>query len=396
VAGPGVLVDERDAVGREEAHGVGRAETVAERRFLDDEEGPGGDGRTGGQDRDVVVGAVLDDPAAQVDGRGRGVEEFDPVAGRSAVRLDLVDAHAGTHDRGARVGGAARGSRGQGECARAVGAAAVGGGGVGGPGVAVDEGRAVGGEEAGRVGSTQSEGHLGVANGEEAARGDGAAGGEDVGVGVVVVAQDEARGIHGGRADVGEFDPVARGAARGFDLVDAHDVGGVDDAGVRGALGRRGREGEGTGAVGAAAVGGGGVSGPGVAVDERGAVGREESGRVGLAQAVAHGRLVEDEECSGGEDGSRGQRVGAGVGVVLDDPARDVDGRRADVGEFDPVGGRGIRFDLIDADGGGGIGCDRGGRCIGSTGRGGERGRGEQGGGDRQGERERTPRGPRK
>ena len=90
---------------------------------------------------DVRVVVVDDAPAGDVDRARARVDELDPVAGRAAVRLHLVDVHR-RHRRCAAPFAAPLVDSDCGrERAGPVRAAAVGGGGVRGPGVGVDQSR---------------------------------------------------------------------------------------------------------------------------------------------------------------------------------------------------------------------------------------------------------------
>ena len=84
--------------------------------------------------------------------------------------------------------------------------------------------------------------------------------------------------------------------------------------------------GERAGAVGAAAVGRGRVGGPAVGVDQRHAVGGEQAGRVGAAEAEHRARRRRPGSPPAPMVVPAGERERVGVVVVLDDPAGHVDG----------------------------------------------------------------------
>ena len=153
-------------------------------------------------------------------GRRTGVDQFDPVARRTAVRLDLVE----LHDRrgcAAVVGRALGGRGGRLEGAGSVRAAAVRRRGVGGPAVGVLERRAVWQEQAGGVCGAEPEDRVDVER-QEGACGDRRARCDGEDVGVVVVLDDPPGHVDGRRTGVDEFDPIARRTAVGLDLIDPH------------------------------------------------------------------------------------------------------------------------------------------------------------------------------
>src|SRR5690606_21629466 len=88
---PGGLVDEQVAV--EETHRVCAAQAEPELFALDDEVAAGGDGGARGDLVRVRVVVVLHDDTGDVEVGCRGDGQLDPVIGRPAVGLDLVDAH---------------------------------------------------------------------------------------------------------------------------------------------------------------------------------------------------------------------------------------------------------------------------------------------------------------
>ncbi len=88
---PGVAVDQSRPLNR-------RAESLPPRPKMvspdvDHEVSARGDARGRGHSVRVVLRAVLEHVAREVDRRRSGVLELDPVAGGTGIRLDLVDAH---------------------------------------------------------------------------------------------------------------------------------------------------------------------------------------------------------------------------------------------------------------------------------------------------------------
>ena len=318
----------------------------------------------------VVV--VLEHQARGIHGRTGRVHQLDPVVRRSAVGLDLVDAH--------RIAaGVRRVLRRQSDIAQltdAVGAARVDALSVSGPRVLRD-GDARGRADRGGIGAAETEGEVdATVEHEPPARGHDRAGrhGGDV-RGVtdrIVVEQDPARDVEGRRLSVHDLDPV-RGVAVGLDLVD-HDVG---QHAVVGRTGRGTRQHEVPEPIGAT-----GerrcrrvpldrrVSLPGqrvvdersCCVEEANAVGAADPDRVteGCTHAAhqALGRLVDDEEAAGGQHRAGEERPAMVVGVVSELVSGEVERGGPRVVELDPVGR--LRVDLVqtDAPGYGGGGAD--------------------------------------